>query len=148
MYAVYDTLIEAISDINIAKDILKLVLDKLLIGVLLLIAGFYISRWIEKYKSTQSIIQEQQKLLFPEARGLIDKASKFLETYLSEVKNLDTSVVTFKTVISRIMDKYADRLGRNLVERQQLISAVTKENRSSIIDEPIVDGKTLRELLT
>ena len=47
---------------KLKNDLVKIVIDKLLIGILILIAGLYGNSWLEKYKSTQSFNTDIRKI--------------------------------------------------------------------------------------
>jgi hypothetical protein len=130
------------SDEVFLKELIKIVADKFIIALILLVAGLYISRLLERYKSTQGMIQEQQKILFPETLRLVQSAQDFTSKYDENLLGLSSLTSEVGELIYSI---FASNLLSIKIENGQLPESLIKKN-VYIIDAPIFSGKSIRSL--
>lgn len=91
-----------IFDEAMTQDLIKIAADKLAIGVLILIAGYFLNRALEKYKASQALRSEFSKQRFAATLQRLDRqlSEFYWPVYLRLQKD--------NTVWRRLLDKSKD----------------------------------------
>ena len=129
------------------KDLFKIGLDKGAIGGLILLAGFYFSKLVERYKFAQAIVQEQQKILYPQALKILDAADEFEELVNKKLGEIDGDISKVANLLRQVVAQHGPEIELDEQTAKEALAQTRPWSRRQIIDLPICSGKSLRNLL-
>lgn len=129
---------------TLRDEIIKIVLDKLAIGSLLLLAGYLINKSIERFKSAQSLKNELNKQRFVTQLQLLER--QLSEFYWPIYLRLQKDNVVWKRLLDRKKDK-SDPLNKIGTEIETHFILPNHDEIVKIIETKIHLAKPNEELL-
>lgn len=136
-----------ITNPTFSEDLIKIVVDKGAIGGMVVLLGFYFNKLVERYKSRQAIIQDQQKILFPQALKILDAADEFEELVEKNLDEVDGDIAKVATLLRQVVAQHGPEIELDQETAKEALVQPMPWSRRQIIDLPICNGKSLRNLL-